>query len=600
MAVRAILLIFLFFLGFSLFINIPVMVNGFLVADQSTYFAMAESIAHDGDLEYTRLDLVRYYRDIEAGPQGIFLKKTADGKIYFAKSWAYPLFAAPFVLLFGINGFLVFHSVMLLLILLMGFSYLSLNNAPIPSLLGILTFLFASVACVYYVWLTPDFFYIFMAFTIVFLWGYKIRTAARPSEETAPGETGRIKKFLLSDGSDYLAAFLAGIAVFAKPPNVVLMIPLVLGALARKKFKKAFLICLFFLASAAFLFGTSYLLTSEWNFMGGERKTFIGNFPFESAEAAFDNTGHPMTSEGYFDKMLIPAKFIFYNIFYYFFGRFTGLLWYFFPAVLFLYFFFRKRKKNFDQWTLFAALALEIMAYIVLMPTNYGGGGGSLANRYFLSIFPLFFFLPSFKIKRGNLAASWIMASVFISQILVTPFQSTANPAAHTMKFPVNVLPLEMTYYNEFPTNTSKWRFHVKFGKEPDMGEAYFLNDNFNQRSEPTGTWTWGDGTLDMLFKTKYPIDRIVVRLLNNPRPENKIRVTIDGKTQKAVLGPHERRTLEFPVGRGFKIESNYLHRIKIKAAKGSRPFLEGEPTKERRHLGVFFELELIPAKGNS
>ena len=130
---------------------------------------------------------------------------------------------------------------------------------------------------------------------------------------------------------------------------------------------------MFFLASAAFLFGMNYLLTSDWNFMGGERKTFYFGFPFQKEGMTFDTTGSSMTSEGYFDRMLIPVKFIAYNVFYYFFGRFTGLAWYFFPAVLFLVLFFLGRRRR-EQWLLFAALAAEILAYVVLMPDELRRG----------------------------------------------------------------------------------------------------------------------------------------------------------------------------------------------------------------------------------
>jgi len=597
-AFQAILLIFAFFLGLSLFINLPATYRNFLFADQAVYLAMTQSIAHDGDLEFTKQDLIRYYRDIDSGPQGIFLKKSPNGKIFYAKSWAYSLFAAPFVRVFGMNGFPVFHAVLLLLVLLMGFAYFSLSDEPIPSLLGLLTFLFASVAWVYYVWISPDFFNMCLVFTIVFLWIYKLRTAKLTQ---VPGEDkpGRVKRFLLSDSSDYLAAFLAGIAAFSKPPNVVLMAPLLLGAVLAKRYKKAVLIVVFFLASAVFLFGMNYVLTADWNFMGGERKTFYGKFPFEKEGVTFDTTGWPMTSEGYFSRMLIPVKFIFVNIFYYFFGRFTGLAWYFFPALLFLYLFFRgRRAAGREQGLLFAALTIEILIYIVLMPTNYGGGGGSLANRYFLNIFPLFFFLPPAVPRTKPLVLAWTFAAVFIAQILLNPFQSSANPAAHAKRFPIKALPLELTLYNEYPTNTNPNGFRVPFGLPPNDGVAYFLDDNFHKRAEPGGTWTLGDRTLELILKTKYPVSAIVFHLTNNPRRDNRITVRVDGRKRTLVLQPGESGTLEFPVKMGFKIESNYLHRVRIGAAKDSRPYFEEEKSAERRNLGVFFEIEFVPAGG--
>jgi hypothetical protein len=592
---KTIALIFVFALGFSLFANLPALYRNFLFADQAVYFAMTQSIAHDGDIEYTRKDLVRYSQTIDSGPQGIFLKKGADGRVFYAKSWAYSLFAAPFVRVFGINGFMVFHSILLFLVLLMGFAYLSLGNPPEMSLLGILTFLFASVACVYFVWISPDFFNLCLVFAITFLWSYK-RRAGRVTSDTAGERAGRLKTFLLSGRSDYLAAFLAGVAAFSKPPNVVLLLPLVFGPVFEKKIGRAALVMVFFLASAAVLFGTNYVLTSDWNFMGGERKTFYFEFPFQKDGITFDSTGHSMTSEGYFGRMLIPVKFIAYNLVYYFVGRFTGLTWYFFPALLFLFLFLKGRRGR-DEWLLFAALAAEILIYIVLMPTNYGGGGGSLANRYFLNIMPLFFFLPRAPVRGKPLAVAWVVAAVFIGQILVVPFQSSAGPATHAKKFPIRFLPLEMTLYNEFPTNTNPNGFRIPFGTPPNDGVAYFLNDNFNKRAEPDGNWTLGDRTLEMVFKTKFPTARIIIRLTNSLRRDNTIKVTIDGRTRKTVLQPKEKGSLEFEVGRGFKVEQNYLHRIRIGAVKGSQPYYEEAASTDRRELGVFFQIEPAPAE---
>ncbi len=54
----------------------------------------------------------------------------------------------------------------------------------------------------------------------------------------------------------------------------------------------------------------------------------------------------------------------------------------------------------------------------------------------------------------------------------------------------------------------------------------------------------------------------------------------------------------EFDVGPGFRIEDNFLHRLKIGASKGALPYFEQEESAERRYLGVFFEMEFVPAGG--
>jgi hypothetical protein len=592
-ALTVVFLIFIFSLGFSLVINLPVIHENFLSDDQAVYYALTQSIAFDYDLEYTKKDLVRYYHDFSAGPQGIFLKKTASGKIFYAKSWAYSLFAAPFVRLFGYNGVFVFHSVLLLLVLLMGFRYLALFNRPNLSLAFLLSFLFGSVAGVYFIWISPDFFNFCLVFAILFLWLHKLRRREVLAETSAEG---RPPTFLSSPASDYLAALLTGVAFFSKPPNIALMGPLVLYPLVQKKVGKALLVMLIFALTAGIFFSANYLLTSEWNYQGGERKSFIGKFPLEKEGVTFDSTGTTMTSEGYFEKFLLPPKFVFYNIFYYFFGRFTGLSWYFFPAVLALVLFFMGRRRL-DQWLILVTLASGILVYIILMPDNYGGGGGTLANRYFLNIFPLFFFLPDEKKTWRQVVLIWVVAAVFISPILVSPFRSSAQPATHAKRFPIKALPLEMTQLNNFPTNTNPNAFRVEVGSPEHKGFLHFLDDNFHPKLEPNGLWTRGDKTCEMILKTYYPLQEIAVHLLNNPRANNEIRVKVQGKTESAILQPQQRDTLRFPVGNGFQVEQRYLYRIKIKAAKGAIPYFEDPTSKERRYLGVFFELELIPRR---
>ena len=46
-------------------------------SDGATYYAMAASLAFDGDLEFTPQDLVRVRASYPGGPQGVFLKRVA-------------------------------------------------------------------------------------------------------------------------------------------------------------------------------------------------------------------------------------------------------------------------------------------------------------------------------------------------------------------------------------------------------------------------------------------------------------------------------------------------------------------------------------------
>ncbi len=593
----AIFLIFILFLGFAVTVNLPAIHQGFLFDDQAVYFSMAQSLAQDLDLEYTKRDLIRYYEVYPSGPLGIFLKKARDGKIFYAKSFAYPLFIAPFIKVFGPNGALIFHSLLLLLLLIMGHAYLSLFNSPSLSLITTLSFLFASVAGVYILWISPDFFNLFLVFTILFLWLYKHKL---PEQASTEKRTNGMQAFLRSDWSDYLAGLLIGIAVFSKPPNVVLLGPIVLFTLTKKKFLKASLILLCFLVTSAVFWGTNYRVTGEWNYQGGERKTFLYSYPYEKADITFDSIKtQEMTADEYAKKHLLPAKFVPYNFFYYFFGRFTGIAWYFFPAFFFLILFFIG-KKPFLRWLIFGAIFAEILIYIFFMPDNYGGGGGTLTNRYFLNIFPLFLFLPQEKRRPGDIVAIWIAAAVFIAPILISPFAHSHYPATHVKKFPYKVFPVEMTLVNDFPTNTNPSAFRQEVGTQPHIGWIHFLDDNFNRRiqesdTEKRGFWTRGPYASEMILKTYYPVERLDFHLLNNPRMRNEITVRVGRQKKRITLGTKQRGTLSFSPVKAFRIESLYLYRIKIRASKGAIPYYESEENKERRYLGVFFEIGIVP-----
>jgi hypothetical protein len=266
---------------------------------------------------------------------------------------------------------------------------------------------------------------------------------------------------------------------------------------------------------------------------------------------------------------------------------------------LFLILFFIEKKKLF-QWLIFMALFAEIMTYIVLMPDNYAGGGGALANRYFLSIYPLFLFLILGKTKGRTLALSWVIAAIFISPIIISPSVHSHYPSTHAKRFPFKSLPVEMTLVNNFPTNTTTWAFRQEVGTPPHIGWLHFLDDNFHRRQkksqlERSGFWTLGPHTTEAILKTYYPVKRLDFHLLNNPRMRNEITVQVGRQKKRITLGTKQRGTLSFSPVKAFKIEALHLYRIKIGASKGSIPYYELETSREKRYLGVFFEIDIIP-----
>ena len=560
---------------------------------------MTQSIAHDFDIEYTKRDLIRYYEDIDSGPMGIFLKKGKQSKIFFAKSFLYPLCVAPFYRLFGPNGFFVFHALLIFAVLCMGTSLLGLRHTSSLALLLTGTFLFASVAIVYYFWISPDFFNFFLVFSVLFLWMYK---QSVPSNHDLPNPQKK-SPFLLSDYSDYAACFLAAAAIYTKPPNIVLLLPLLGLPLYQKKFKKTALLFLIVCSFSIVFWGTNALATGEWNYQGGERKIFHYRYPFEKADKTFETLGQEMTASGYGEKHIMPPQIAAINVFYYIFGRYTGMIWYYFPAFLALLIFFIT-KKRLMHWLLFAALAAHIGIYIILMPDNYAGGGGALANRYFLSIYPLFFFLSGFEKKVRDAVLSWTAAALLIAPILITPLLHSRFPSIHAKKMPFMLFPPEMTLINNLPTDTEPSAKMVRTGNPPFVGYIHHLDDHYIAKPRnlentldqgEKGIWTQGPRKAEMILETRFPVGEILMTVRNNARRNNAVQISL-GKDHRTILfGPYEKKSFTVKPGRGFQMRGQYLFRFSVKPQKSSIPLYEQADSQDGRHLGIYFELEFKP-----
>src|SRR4029079_19121506 len=116
-----------------------------------------------------------------AGPDGIFLKRgkqwhvrfrgsapylrvtrTPDrraDRLYFAKAMIYPVAAAPFVWLFGLNGLFVFHTLLLFVVCVCAYRFVDAQSPPgqhMAALVYALAFVGASVVPVLAVFLTSD------------------------------------------------------------------------------------------------------------------------------------------------------------------------------------------------------------------------------------------------------------------------------------------------------------------------------------------------------------------------------------------------------------------------------------------------------------
>ena len=604
-------------------IDLPKASHAEFWGDGATYYAMSWSLARDLDLRYERGDLERVRTEYPAGPQGLFLKRANGGwtidrasgfpwlrrvrpdeaRLYYAKAFAYPLVAAPFVALFGTRGLLLANALLLSLALWLGWLTLQLRGlGPWPALGTAVGLLLLTVAPVYLIWTTPEIFGLALVTGGLAAWA-----AGRP----------------------LLAAALFGVAGYLKPPNVFMAAPVglepllpapgvpVLGRGLVRRLGESLKRGLVLVAAAASLYLLNAVFTGELNYQGGERKTFYQRFPLDAGGATFDNSGFWMTTNqlgplvsGRDDSSVSdrggPARrrsefreaFVL-NLGYFWVGRFGGVLAYFFPALLALLLFLLRGPRDRAGWLAVVAIVLSWLAYLRIIPDNWYGGGGAIGNRYFLNVLPAFLFLVPPARWRWVLAGAAAGATLFLAPVFLAPVQHSLRPGDHATRGVFRVLPPELTMLNDLSVFTEPWRKKRPFGfvgnaqrpAERDAFFLYFMDAGSYGKEEwagRTGFWLRGDGPAEVVLRAfdLAPVDRVVLRLTGGPLGD-VVDARIGWHAERLRLAPGQTRELELRAGRGVLYYDTYLHVIELQSQRGA-------PLADGRKAGSFVEPRLV------
>ncbi|MGE3190526.1 MAG: hypothetical protein AB7N90_12650, partial [Vicinamibacterales bacterium] len=490
----------LLLLGWAVTVDFPRVTTGFF-SDGATYYSLGHSIADDFDFEYRREDLIRVWREYPSGPEGIFLKRGKDpdlelgggfpwvhvvvhddpdqARLYYGKSFIFPLFAAPFIVLFGTNGFLVLHALLMTAAFACAYAFLVARSSPVAALVFAGAYLLVSVAPVYMVWLTPDFFNAAMVTFGFFFWCYKEVAGIDPRRAG-----GLRERWLFGWRSDVMAAVFLGIATFSKPTHILLMGPVLVWFAMRREWRRGLLTGLVFAAVVGGLFGANVAITGEWNYQGGDRRTFysgMGGFPYQTEQNSFGAVGDDRTTNRVPVEVLATRDAVLdvfsHNLGYFFVGRHTGFAVYYFPGMLAIVLFLAARGRRLPwQWLVLAGGLGSAVALLLYMPYTYSGGGGPVGNRYFLGVYPVFLFaLPPLSTVVPGLVAIGV-SSLFTAQLITNPFYASFRPGEHTKHGLFRLLPVERSLVNDLPVNVSPSRSRQPLGGTPPVS-ANFLDD---------------------------------------------------------------------------------------------------------------------------
>jgi hypothetical protein len=608
--------------AWALTVDFPKASGGF-AGDAATYYTLGHSLAHDLDFEYRRDDLVRVWQEFPSGPEGIFLKRGGEGRIYYAKAYIYPLAASPFIWLFGTNGFLVLHALLMTACFACAFAFLAARSDPAAALIFAFAFLFVSIVPIYLVQLGPDFFIFAIVLIGYFFWCYK-EAGGPPADRPNALRT----RWLLAPRSDTVAALLLGIATFAKPTNIGLFMPLLVSAALRKQWARAARMSAVFVGVVIALFALNIALTGDWNYQGGERKTFYGagdgtftgGFPYQRDTSTFDSVGSSRVGGGSFGVLFTRDALLEvfpHNLGYFMFGRHAGFAIYFLPGVMaVLLFMAATRDRAVWQWLTLAAGVITAVVLLLYMPFTWSGGGGPVGNRYFLGTYGVFLFLvPPMRSAVGGLLTIGLSA-LFVGPLISGPWFAARNTAEHAKVGLFRWLPTELTMVNDLPINTGpSTRFRQPLGGTPPV-LAYFIDDNVFNR-EGDAFWVKGESSADILLRARIQTEADVAgvevsrslriakltAILETGPKANRVVISTGGDRKIVDMAPGSQQTIELamPHGMPYKYDprfpTNYVYMVTISSSSGFVPLLENG-TNDSRFLGVM--VRLIPTYGDS
>jgi hypothetical protein len=598
----------LFLVGSVLAMAVDVPRTGYgLKSDEASYVAAALSVAYDRDLAFDRNDLVRFEGLYHEGPDGIFLKRGKvlrfrvdasfpfvhkvkhddpnPNRLYFGKPLAYSVIAAPFVRLFGLNGLLLFHVLLLAATGVAAYAFLVAQSSPVASATFVSAFLGASVLPVYGVFLMPEIFNLALVMLAYFLWLYK---------EVAPSSR------LSRPWTDSVAVVLLGIGTYSKPiPVAVLVAPIVLLAWWRKRWQTGFTLGLIAVVVASLCFAFNAAVSGEFNYQGGDRKYFALRFPFETPEATWQSFGGQTTTDlstpsEVLTSRELPVRFA-HNAVYFLVGRHFGFLPYFFPGVVAVAWWLLSGSRR-ETWRLCvcAGFVASAILSLIYLPWTWSGGGGPLGNRYISPAYALAVFLlpPGFSIAPGLLA--WIGGALFTAKILVNPFWAAKFPYLVTEKGPARRLPVELSMANELPVRLAQpLRAPIQYRTDPGV-KLYFLDQNA-WPPEPTGTapdgsrvfsiWVSGAGRADVIVRAAWPLDHLEVEVESPINTVLTLSAGADAVTKRLVPKQIQAFDLKTSGVRGYG--GDYSCLLVVRSTEGFIPHLEDVHSGDYRNLSA-------------
>ncbi|HEY0514271.1 MAG TPA: hypothetical protein VGH73_20370 [Thermoanaerobaculia bacterium] len=403
-----------------------------LLGDEATYAMQASSLVHDFDLAYTRRDYDRFVADWGVPPEGLILQsRPGSSRLVYGKPPLYALVIAPFVAVAPVRGPVVANALLLAAAALLAARALRDRLGGVAAPLWVAAFLFASIAFAYVFWGESDLF-VFAAvaagFSLVY-WGnhWGERRSAKsgePPPQIYQGEdTAPPRGFLVR----WLGAgALLGVAAVYRPVYLVLLLPALLAAWESPPDRRRRAVAGLLLGTAAVAglsMGIQWLAGGDPTGYGGQRQAIYAHESYPAVDFPADRWSERVKQEGNASWLQAAAvrpqlnpRLAGWNVVYFLLGQNVGVLPYFLPLLLGFVAF----RPDRGRWAIPLAVAAAAVAFLLLRPFNFYGGG-ALGNGYFLPLYAALWFMAARPARAAWAAVVALLASPFVGLLWSDP-----------------------------------------------------------------------------------------------------------------------------------------------------------------------------------
>jgi hypothetical protein len=349
-----------------------------------------------------------------------------------------------------------------------------------------------------------------------------------------------------------------------------------------------------FVVTTGAFWGVNAWNSGEFNYQGGDRKTFYAHFPFDAPDGTWDNRGIPMaTDDSDAGTVLDPAELVNRlgrNIEYFLIGRHFGFVPYFFPGAVALALWIFSRDR-FEAWRTFTVLGLvgSTLVVLVFFPYSWSGGGGPAGNRYFLSFYPVVFFLTPALTSVSAPLVAWAVGGLFTAKMVVNPFVAAKFTYLAPQRGAVRRLPVELTMANDLPIRLDASRSRIPYAVNPTV--FLYLLDSNAYTPEAAGLWISGSGRADILIRSDWPLDHLAVTATSPIR--TVLTVSAGGSRTSVPLSPGTAAVLNVPTYGAHGLQS-YAYLLSAQSSQGFIPHLQDPPSPDVRNLGALLRFTAV------